>query len=134
MQKNLSTLYSGRINGYYRPNWSLADSSYNETNTGTIVMDAKTKAIKEVQLRLNRKFGTVCDMDGEYGPKTKAAIVCSLQSFLNVAYKAGLVADGIMGIKTKNACKLLKMGDKGDHVKILQSILICRGYDTNGYD
>jgi len=39
-----------------------------------------------------------------------------------------------MGIKTKNACKLLKMGDKGDYVKILQSILICRGYDTNGYD
>ena len=127
-------LYSGRINGYYRPNWSLADPSYNENNSGTAVIDAKIKAIKEVQLWLNRKFGTVCDMDGEYGPKTKAAIVCSLQSFLNVAYKAGLVADGIMGVKTKNACKLLKMGDKGDYVKILQSILICRGYNTNGYD
>ena len=74
-------LYSVRINGYYRPNWSLADSSYNETNTGTIVMDAKTKAIKEVQLWLNRKFGTVCDMDGGYGPAAEAAMVCAVRSF-----------------------------------------------------
>lgn len=128
-------IYSGKINGYFRPNWSLADPTYSETTTNTTVsLDDKKKAIKEVQLWHNRKFGTTCDVDGEYGPKTKAAIVCSLQCYLNSTYKSGLDTDGIMGAKTKAACRLLKKGDTGDYVKILQSILICRGYDTKGYD
>lgn len=128
-------LYSGKINGYFRPNWSLADPAYESTDPDVnISSEDKTKPVKEVQLWLNRRFGTVCDVDGKYGIKTKKAIVYSLQCYLNSVYKLSLDADGIMGQKTKSACRTIRKGDTGDYVKILQSALICRGYDTNGFD
>lgn len=125
-------LYSGKINGYYRPNWQLADSSYdnNQDSTQTIT----SSDIAEVQKWHNVNYGTVCDIDGEYGPQTKSAIVGSLQCYLNANYNAKLTVDGIMGRLTGSACPLLREGDTSEYVRILQSALICHGYDTGGYD
>lgn len=136
-------LYSGKINGYYHPNWSVIDPAVNETATDSTVINIShintgtekgKQEIKEVQLWHNRRFGTACDVDGIFGPKTKSAIVCSLQSYLNSAYNSDLELDGMMGEKTKCQCRVLKKGDFGDYVKVLQSALICQGYDVNGYD
>lgn len=131
------SLYSGKINGYYRPNWKLADSSYKETNTNTTntsTSNSGKTAIKNVQQWLNRTFGTHCAIDGIYGSETKSAIVGSLQCYLNATYKAGLSVDGIMGAKTKAAIRIISKGATGDYVKLLQSALICHGYDTGGFD
>lgn len=129
-------LYSGKINGYYHPNWALMDSSIKESSSESTAVSANSgsQAIKEVQLWHNKRFGTRCDVDGQYGPQTKAAIVGSLQSYLNSAYDSKLDVDGIMGEKTEAQCRTLSKGDSGDNVKILQSALICNGLDVNGYD
>lgn len=65
--------------------------------------------------------------DGEYGKRTKAALVRKLQSELNAQRKAGLEVDGQFGEKTKAACPVLKNGSKGNITKVLQGALICHG-------
>lgn len=132
------SLYSGKINGYYRPNWKLADSSYTEASNSTSSANATANtgktAIKSIQRWLNSTYGTHCAVDGIYGSETKSAIVGSLQCYLNATYKAGLSVDGIMGAKTKAAIRCISKGATGNYVKLLQSALICRGYDTGGFD
>ena len=39
-----------------------------------------------------------------------------------------------MGAKTKAAIRCISKGATGNYVKLLQSALICRGYDTGGFD
>ncbi len=126
-------LYSGRINGYYRPNWALVDSSYKAPSTQS-QNDRGKESIRKVQQWLNNTYGTRCALDGEYGKETKSAIVGSLQVYLNKTYKAGLEVDGIMGANTKAAVRLLRLGDSGRYVYILQAALICQGYNTGGFD
>ena len=43
-------------------------------------------------------------------------------------YDLNLKEDGVFGPKTKEACRVVKRGDKGMLVKILQALLICHGY------
>ena len=40
------------------------------------------------------------------------------------------------GIKTENACNgvVIKKGMKGNFTKTIQGMLICKGYNTNGFD
>ena len=91
-------------------------------------------AVKEVQQWLNTKFGCNIAADGIYGNETRKALVKALQSQLNNQYKANLEVDGIYGACTALAVQNLKNGSKGDYVKLLQGFLICRGYDTGGFD
>ncbi len=130
------TLKSGKINGYFHPNWVLADKSYKENGGSTPTPDPKPvkNSISEVQTYLRNKYNCTCAVDGEYGPKTKAALVGSLQCCLNKYYHSGLTVDGIMGPKTKKACPVLNNGFTHPIVYILQGALICRGYDTGGFD
>lgn len=72
--------------------------------------------------------------DGIYGPKTKAGLIKKLQSELNKQFGKGLAVDGIWGPKTKAACVNVKQGAQGNLTKTLQGCLICRGYNTNGFD
>ena len=44
------------------------------------------------------------------------------------------MVDGIFGRRTKAAVRNLYEGDQGAYVAILQAFLICRGYDTGGFD
>lgn len=121
------------INGYYRPNWTDAAKSSAST-TKPILITTGTAAIKNVQKWLNSTYGTHCTIDGIYGPQTKSAIVGALQCYLNKTYNAGLRVDGVMGIATKSAVRVLRKGASGRYVYILQTALICHGYDTGGFD
>ena len=91
-------------------------------------------AVKDVQKWLNSTYKSGLTVDGIYGGKTELAIVRALQAELNKAYGAKLTVDGIFGTKTYNAIRNLKSGAKGNYVKVLQSLLICHGYDTGGLD
>ena len=74
------------------------------------------------------------DVDGICGNKTKAALVKKLQTVLNLLYGANLAVDGIFGNKTASALPNICKGSAGDLTKVLQGLLICRGYDTGGLD
>lgn len=122
------------INGYYRPNWTDAAETTTPTSKPSTVVKSGTAAIKAVQKWLNATYGTHCTIDGIYGAQTKSAIVGALQCYLNAAYNSRLRIDGVMGGATKSAVRILRNGNKGKYVYILQSALICHGYDTGGFD
>ena len=120
------------INGYYRPNWSNADTTITQSTTSDKVKS--NKKIKKIQKWLNKDFGTKCKVDGIFGRQTKSAIVGALQSFLNEYYNAKLRVDGVFGNITKSKVVNLSQGDLGIYVKILQSMLICKGYYSGALD
>ncbi|MGL5649191.1 MAG: peptidoglycan-binding protein [Clostridium sp.] len=59
--------------------------------------------------------------------------ITSLQKELNKSYGANLSVDGIGGPKTLKACPILKKGNKGGIVKILQKRLIQIGFPCGSY-
>ena len=90
--------------------------------------------IKDVQEWLNDNYDTNLDVDGIYGNLTKAALVKALQTELNRQYGAGLDIDDIFGHCTRSAVINIYKGMSGNITKTLQGLLICNGYDTNGFD
>lgn len=102
-------------------------SSSTKTNIGV-------SAVKQIQTWLNTTYRTGLTVDGAYGPKTKTALVKALQTELNRQFDAGLVVDGIYGNLTNNAIVNIQYGDQGNITRILQGLLICNGYSTNGFD
>lgn len=70
--------------------------------------------------------------DGYYGPETKKALLKCMQIYLNIATGAKLAVDGIWGPKTEAAC--IVASGKSDLVRILQSVLYCRGYKPGTID
>lgn len=87
-----------------------------------------------VQKWLNKVYNSGLVVDNIYGVKTRTAIIKGLQNVLNVKYRANLVVDGIFGRATKAAVRPLQRGAYGGYPSILQAFLICRGYDTGGFD
>ena len=99
-----------------------------------IVTPSETDNVREVQRWVNSNFGTELDVDGIYGRLTNAALVRALQTVLNRDFSANLDVDGIFGRMTKKSILNLERGAYGDYVRVLQGFLICRGYDTGGFD
>ena len=91
-------------------------------------------SIKKVQTWLNSNYKTGLVVDGIYGSNTKKALVKALQTELNKQYGSNLVVDGIFGSNTKKAVVNIAIGSKGNITKILQGLLICNRYSTNGFD
>ena len=89
--------------------------------------------IREIQDWCNT-YGTNIAVDGIYGNETKKAIVKVYQIELNEQFNAGLDVDGIFGPNTKRATVIVRRGARGDLTKSIQAMLICKGYNTNGFD
>ena len=116
---------------------------FNEIVNGTPSEDTKPQPtpqpsgndkIKQVQEWLNNNYGTGIAVDGLYGPATKKALVKALQTEFNRQFGSGLAVDGLFGNASKNACRNIKQGMTGNITKTIQGMLICRGYNTNGFD
>ena len=90
--------------------------------------------IREIQEWCNSYDCNNIAVDGEYGQQTKAAIIKVYQTELNRQFGAGLVVDGYMGAKTKSKSPVVGYGAEGNITKSIQSMLYCRGYNTNGVD
>lgn len=115
-------LNASQIYGYGRP-------AYGNSITATVKPQASTDSItglidtvKEVQIWLNRNYSAGLTLDGLYGDITKKALTKALQKAL------GVEADGIYGVKTNAAVKLVRYGSKGQLVSVLQAFLVCHGY------
>lgn len=102
----------------------LDDGAKVNTST-TTTNDTKIDSVLEVQTWLNNNYATGLTPDDLYGSRTKAALVKALQKELGFT---GKDVDGIFGKKTKAAVKNLRLGDKGNLVKVLQGLLVCNGY------
>lgn len=90
--------------------------------------------IEAVQKWLNVNYKSDLIVDGIFGDLTKKALVTSLQVELNKQYSSNLVIDGIFGEATKSEIPNVSFGASGNITKILQGLLICNGYSTNGFD
>lgn len=102
--------------------WVNASDIEEKGNTAVPEKDTKIDTVKEVQTWLNNSYNAKLVVDGEYGPKTKAALVKVLQKAL------GVYVDGSYGNQTNNAVKNLKVGSSGNAVRALQGLLVCNGY------
>ena len=89
--------------------------------------------IKKAQKALNMLFGTILDVDGSIGPKTRKATAKALQYGLNRDYGTNLVVDGSIGPKTKEAFsnKSVNKGKRGFLVSWLEIALMLLGYYTS---
>lgn len=118
---------SGNVDMNVIENTSIIDGS--GTIPTTDIPDTAT-----VQRWINKVYNIGLVVDNIYGVKTRTAIIKGLQNVLNVKYHANLVVDGIFGKATKAAIQPCKKGMYGAYPSILQAFLICRGYDTGGFD
>ena len=98
------------------------------TSTSPTKSSGKINTVKEVQDWANKNYGANIVVDGEYGAKTKKALIKILQKELNQTYGHKLSVDGVWRSKTKAACPTLSKGVKNDVVGVLQALLICNGY------
>ena len=118
---------SGNVDMNIIENPSIINGS--DTIPTTNIPDTAT-----VQRWLNKVYNSGLVVDNIYGVKTRTAIIKGLQRVLNQKFKADLVVDGIFGRATKAAVRPLQRGAYGGYPSILQAFLICRGYDTGGFD
>jgi peptidoglycan hydrolase-like protein with peptidoglycan-binding domain len=87
----------------------------------------------QAQQALNSSFGARVPVTGTSDAETRRALVRALQTELNNTYRAGLAVDGIYGPRTAAAVPILRPGNSGSLVRLLQIALGLRGYDTGGF-
>lgn len=113
------------ISGVARPDYIASAVTTATTNEPTV---------KTVQQWLNKTYGLKLATDGVYGEQTKKALIKGLQRVLNAKFAAKLTVDGVFGKQTKAAIRPCKKGEHGAYPSILQAFLICKGFDTGGFD
>lgn len=111
-----------RVAGGTSTVYGWVNASDVEKKAAPVVVDTKIDSVKEVQAWLNNSYSAGLVVDGIYGVKTKAALVKVLQRALKVT------VDGVYGPETNRAIKNLNKGSSGEAVKALQGLLVCNGY------
>ena len=91
-------------------------------------------AVAEIQQWLNDTYGFTLAVDNDFGSHTFHALVRAYQIELNIQFGRGIAVDGDYGRETSAAYVTLREGAQGNITRICQALLICYGYDTNGFD
>jgi len=89
-----------------------------------------TANVRAIQTRLNTQYGQNLVVDGIWGPLSYRALVRAYQMELNRQFNAGLVVDGIWGPRTRSATRLVRQGQSGNLVWLLQAGLYVNGFPT----
>ncbi len=91
--------------------------------------------VKRFQTFLNDKYRRGLAVDGRCGPGTKMSAIAGMQAELNLLGE-NLAVDGYCGAATRAAMSrhMIKRGDKGNRVYIIQGLLYGAGYECNGFD
>ena len=130
--------YVEGINGRVDMNIMYNDIVANTTEETVVEQPSQVfsgdENIREIQHTINDRYGTGIDEDGYFGLKTKSALLKGLQTELNTQFNKGLAVDGIWGPKTYNACVNVRLNAQGNLTYIIQAMLYCKGYNTNGVD
>lgn len=113
-RKSYSIGYS-RIIGYGRP-------KYDVESVPVVQPSNRISTVADIQNWLNKDYGAGLVVDNDFGTLTKKAIVKAVQKNI------GTSADGEFGALSKAAWKNIKRGSKGEIAKLVQAMLICRGY------
>lgn len=120
-------LYSGKINGYYRPNWAAVGDTESEDdeimefkkgNKSSAVLMYKSLIREAHDLGLIKGY---CDTSNVFGDGTDKATK-------EVQKKFGLVVDGIAGVKTITA---LRNAISKEQAKLLKPTSINGGWGIN---
>lgn len=82
--------------------------------------------VKKIQTYLNAEYSAGLVVDGIAGVKTNGAIVKALQTELNARYDVRLDVDGEFGEKTKAAVHSLNVASKGKIQYVVQMALILK--------
>lgn len=93
-----------------------------------------TDLISQIQNWLNNEYNTGIEVNGEWNDYTYSALVSGLQIEYNRQFNRDLKVDGMYGPQTSAAYVTLRIGAHGNITRILQGILICKGYDQCGFD
>ena len=112
--------------------WSKDTKFVSFSSAPAIDFNAKRK---DLQRFLHETYQTNLTIDGRIGKASLSACVVGIQTELNKLGEC-LVVDGGFGKNTKAAMSrhMLKKGDKGTLVKILQGLLYNNEIDCNGFD
>lgn len=113
----------GKILGYGRPNYSILSEKEDNQNLNISYI----LTVKQIQKYLNEKYNSGLDEDNIFGKLTKAAIIKAVQKNL------GHEQSGIFTNYDKDCFGLLKKTDKNEKVKLMQFMLICKGYNLGSY-
>lgn len=97
---------------------------YTNGNTGV-----EPSPIAEIQAELNRRYDFGLAEDGEWGPKSRKAMIMAVQTEINNLYGGKLAVDGSWGSKSKAACPDIKSVTKNNLAWLIQACLIIKGYD-----
>lgn len=98
------------------------DLQYSDESDG-----ADVARVSAVQSYLKDVCKLSINIDGAWGPKSKAAMVKAVQTVLNDECGSTLVIDGIWGEKTSSAFGEYKAGCKGKMIYLIQGCLIANG-------
>ena len=95
-------------------------------STVSKTVDNTPDDVAEIQTYMNSKYNAGLEEDGIAGPLTRKAIVKQIQKLINTT------ADGAFGPNSKKAwgSRCVKKGSKGDIVRFVQMMLVCRGYSV----
>lgn len=90
------------------------------------------KNVRQIQSYMNATYGSNLAVDGSFGPASKKAVIKAVQSCI------GTAADGSFGPNSQKAWggKAVKKGTTGELTKLVQIMLLGRGYNigTMGAD
>ncbi|MCL2796821.1 MAG: N-acetylmuramoyl-L-alanine amidase [Firmicutes bacterium] len=86
--------------------------------------------VRRIQSTLNERYNAGLVADGIWGPVSNRALIRAFQTELNRNFNAGLVTDGVWGPRTRAATRLVRQGDRGNIVWILQAALYVNGFST----
>ncbi|MCL2755581.1 MAG: N-acetylmuramoyl-L-alanine amidase [Firmicutes bacterium] len=87
--------------------------------------------VRQIQTTLNNVYGQNLVVDGIAGPLTRRALTRALQMQLNSQFGSRLAVDGIFGPLTRAQIPLVRRGDRGNLVWILQAAMWINGFQTN---
>lgn len=100
------------------------------------VMSSKKDIIKAGQMHANNFTGAGLAIDGVRGTLTKKAGIMAVQTALNLDFKAGLKVDGEWGPKSDAALKKrsVRLGSTRYLVTAVEILLMLKGYNPNNVE
>lgn len=100
-------------------------------NGATQSTEARTTGnVADFQSWVNSAYSYKLAVDNIFGTDSKKHLIMALQTEFNKQLGSRLSIDGIFGNATKNACPVLKSGMSGNITKLVQFMLIVKGYSV----